>query len=402
MLSESEAVSRIQAVISPLPCQRVALSDALHGFTPRAIHALVPLPGFDNSAMDGYAVRAADTRSGEPLKVTGAVAAGALADLKVAPQCAVRIFTGAPMPPGADAVIMQEDVSRLQEGQEILCKEPVEPGENVRTVGCDLCVGQRLVEAGDRLTPARLAALASQGLAKTEIATAPRIAVLSTGDELIPPGQPLQPGRIFNSNATLLEALLRELCPQAQVTTRHVPDDLVRTTEALRELTSTQDFIIISGGVSVGEHDFVKPALQALRIGAEFWRVKVKPGKPFLFARTEDSERSCHLFGLPGNPVSAYVTYQLFVRPALLKALGASERETQLPRASATLAMAVRNKGDRPHYVRGRHEAGQFTPTGVQQSHALFGLSQANALLRLEPNEELPQGAGVMVQLCGM
>ena len=401
MLSESEAVSRILAAISPLPCQRVPLSMALHGFTPQAVQARVPLPGFDNSAMDGYAVRAADTQSSEPLQVTGAVAAGAQADLMVEPQCAVRIFTGAPMPAGADAVIMQEDVSRLNDGLQILCNEPVAPGENVRLLGCDLCVGQRIVHAGDRLTPARLAALASQGLAELEMASAPRIAILSTGDELTPPGKPLPPGRIYNSNATLLEALVREQCPQAQVTTHLVADDLMRTTEALRELTRDKDFIIISGGVSVGEHDFVKPALQALGIKADFWRVKVKPGKPFLFARTEESARPCHLFGLPGNPVSAYVTFQLFVRPALLRALGASDHEAALPQVMATLTAPVRNRGDRPHYLRGRHEAGRFTPTGVQQSHALYGLSQANALLRLEPEQELFAEATVTALLCG-
>ncbi len=402
MLTENEAVSRILAAITPLPSQRVPLATALHSFAPRPVHALVPLPGFDNSAMDGYAVRAADTRTSAPLQVTGAIAAGGLADISVAPQCAVRIFTGAPMPAGADAVIMQEDVTKLSEGQQITCMEPVEPGENVRLLGCDLCVGQRIVDTGDRLTPARLAALASQGLAKTEASSPPRIAILSTGDELTPPGQPLLPGRIFNSNATLLETLVREQCPHAQVTTHHVPDDLDCTTEALRELTSSQDFIILSGGVSVGEHDFVKPALQSLRIKAEFWRVKVKPGKPFLFARTEDAERPCHLFGLPGNPVSAYVTFQLFVRPALLKVLGASDREAMLPQVTATLTAAVRNKGDRPHYLRGRHEAGKFTPMGVQQSHALYGLSQANALLRLNPEEELPAGTAVTALLCGM
>lgn len=402
MLTEHDAIARILGRITPLPSQRVSLAAALHAFAPRPIHALVPLPGFNNSAMDGYAVRAEDTKTQEPLKVTGAVAAGATADgVTVEPKCAVRIFTGAPMPPGADAVIMQEDVSTLDEGKQITCKEPVVTGENVRTLGCDLCVGQRIVEAGDRLTPPRLAVLASQGLAQAEVAAFPRIAIITTGDELVPPGKPLKPGGIFNTNAILLEGLVREICPAAHVTAHHVPDDLMRTVETLRELTTTQDFIIMAGGVSVGEHDFVKPALQALRIRAEFWKVKVKPGKPFLFAKSEDGARHCHLFGLPGNPVSVFVTFQLFARPALLKALGAGEREIPLPQVPATLSAPVTNPGNRPHYLRGRYENGKFTPSGVQQSHALYGLSQSNALLRMDPNQEHAAGASTTVLLCG-
>jgi molybdopterin molybdotransferase len=263
MLTESDALARILARIHPLPGHRVPLSAALHAFAARPVHALVPLPGFDNSAMDGYAVRAQDTHTHEPLHVTGAIPAGGKADAKLEAQCAMRIFTGAPMPAGADAVIMQEDVTTSNGGDQIVCHEPVECGENVRLMGCDLCVGQRVVATGDRLTPARLAAIASQGLAQTVVAAAPRVAIVTTGDELIPPGQPLQPGMLFNSNAVMLEGLVREQCADARITARHIPDDLGRTTEALRELTATQDFIILSGGVSVGEHDYVKPALQA-------------------------------------------------------------------------------------------------------------------------------------------
>lgn len=401
MLTEHDAITRILAKITPLPLQRVPLAAALHAFAPRPVHALVPLPGFNNSAMDGYAVRAEDTKTQEPLSVTGAIAAGATAELKLEPRTAIRIFTGAPIPPGADAVIRQEDVSTLDGGKQIACKEPVVLGENVRLLGCDLCVGQRIVEAGDRLTPARLAALASQGLAQTEAAESPRIAIVTTGDELIPPGKPLKPGGIFNTNTILLEGLVRELSAGAKLTTHHVPDDLSRTVEVLRELTGTQDFIIMAGGVSVGEHDFVKPALQGLRIRAEFWKVKVKPGKPFLFAKSEDTGRPCHLFGLPGNPVSAYVTFQLFVRAALLKALGAADREIPLPQTPAVLTAPVSNPGNRPHYLRGRHADGKFTPSGVQQSHALYGLSQANALLRLDAGQDLATGASATVLLCG-
>src|SRR3954470_2188139 len=196
MLTDSEALTRILARIGPLPSHRVALSSALHAFAMRPMHATVPLPGFDNSAMDGYAVRATDTCTQEPLRVTGALAAGDSAKFKLEPGCAIRIFTGAAMPPGADAVIMQEDVTTLDGENTIMCREAVEPGENVRVLGCDLCVGQHIVAAGDRLTPQRLAVLASQGLAKVEVATEPRIGIVTTGDELICPSAILQSGML--------------------------------------------------------------------------------------------------------------------------------------------------------------------------------------------------------------
>lgn len=400
MLTEQEALDHILSAVTPLPVRRAPLREALHGYAARAMHATIPLPGFDNSAMDGYAVRAEDTTSTEPLTILSAVAAGGTADITLQPHTAIRIFTGAPMPPGADAVIMQEDVSTDAEKKTIVCKEPVERGENVRVLGCDLCVGQRIVDKGEPLNAARLAVLASQGLTHVDIAEAPRIAVVTTGDELIPPGEPLPPGKLYNSNGIMLEAMLRSVGIASPIALHHLRDHLEDTVATLRELTQEHDFIILSGGVSVGEHDYVKPALKALGIPAEFWRVKVKPGKPVLFAKTATSSRPCHLFGLPGNPVSSHVTFHLFVRPALLKVLGAGDASLSLPRVNATLTRAMKNRGDRPHYIRGVHEDGKFTPTGVQQSHALFSLSRANAFLRMEPEQEIREGDQVRVLLC--
>ncbi|RBP46087.1 molybdopterin molybdotransferase [Roseimicrobium gellanilyticum] len=400
MLTEQEALEHILSSVTALPSQSVPLREGVRSYAARAIHATIPLPGFDNSAMDGYAVRAEDTRTTEPLRVTGAIAAGDVAGVSLEPHTAIRIFTGAPMPPGADAVIMQEDVSTDAEKKSIVCKEPVELGENVRVLGCDLCVGQRIVDKGEPLNAARLAVLASQGLTHVDIAEAPRIAVVTTGDELIPPGEPLLPGKLYNSNGIMLEAMLRSVGISSPITFHHLRDNLEETVSALRELTRQHDFIILSGGVSVGEHDYIKPALKALDIPAEFWRVKVKPGKPVLFAKTVSSPRPCHLFGLPGNPVSSHVTFHLFVRPALLKVLGAGNASRSLPRVSATLTRAMKNRGDRPHYIRGVHEDGKFTPTGVQQSHALFSLSRANAFLRMDPEQELAEGATVQALLC--
>ena len=235
--------------------------------------------------------------------------------------------------------------------------------------------------------------LASQGIATLQVHRLPTVSVLSTGDELMAPGQPLQPGQLYNSNGPMLAAMLAGLGVK-DVQIEHCRDDLDATIQALGTLAGTRDVIIISGGVSVGDHDHIKPALQALGMTPELWRVKIKPGKPFLFVhRTQP--RPLYVFGLPGNPVSSFVTYQLFVRSALLKLMGAAD--FALPAIEAELTGAVENDGGRAHYLRGRHAHGRFSPSGVQQSHALFGLSQSNALLLVRPGESISAGARVVV-----
>jgi len=401
MLTETQALQLILDAVSALPAETLPFHEAPHRFSAANVAATVPLPGFDNSAMDGYAVVAAETVGDTPLQVIGEQPAGVDQRLQLLPGTAIRIFTGAPIPAGADAIIMQEDVSvqTLDEGIAIRCTEPVEHGENIRLTGCDLCIGQRILSVGDALTPARLGLLASQGLSHISATATPGLAIITTGDELIPAGQPLQPGQLYNSNATMLAALARSI-QISDVTPLHVPDDLALTTACLRDAIENHEVILLAGGVSVGDHDHVKAALSALGIQPALWRVKVKPGKPLLFCKADRPGRSpCYIFGLPGNPVSAYVTYQIFVRPALLKIMGASPQAQQLVKFSALLAIPQENRGDRPHYVRGQYHEGRFTPLGVQQSHALYGLSQANALMRQGPMESYAEGTPIEVLL---
>lgn len=392
LLTEDEARARILAQIRTLPSVSTPLREALGRFAAHEVFATQPLPAFDNSSMDGYAVVVPGDKgvaAGTRLRVRGEQPAGADRGLHGVPGEAIRIFTGAPIPGGIGAVVMQEDVERTEEV--ITLKEPVEPGENIRRAGGDLARGQRLFGAGARLTAARLALLASQGFAETETVRAPRVAVLATGDELRRAGETLSPGEIYESNGALLAGLVTPLGARVTVLERALDerDDLdAKLAAGLGE----HDALVIAGGVSVGERDLVKERLAAAGVQLDLWRVRVQPGKPFLYGRAPDA----HVFGLPGNPVSAFVTFLLFVRPALLKLMGAADDELPLRSFPARAGVELVNGGNRPHYLRGTLDAqGTFQMVGRQESHALFALSRSRALACVPPGTTLPAGAEI-------
>jgi molybdopterin molybdotransferase len=389
MISEEEARNRILEAVSPRPEQTVLLSDALDCFSARDVVARLPLPMFDNSAMDGYAVVASSSRKGARLQVIGEQPAGPDRRLRISPGQAVRIFTGAPIPAGADAVVMQEDTTR--EGNEIVVNVDVDPGEFIRRRGCDLAEGQKILRRGERIHPATSALLASQGFADVTIGGQVSAAIVSTGDEIVMPGRKLEQGQIYDSNSTLLRALVQR-CGATVTSAEHCPDQPERLIEAI-QCGIRNHVLVIAGGVSVGEHDLVQATLHSLGAKIDIWRVAIKPGKPFLFGEAG----GCAVFGLPGNPVSAFVTFMQFVRPAILKMMGANNLD--LPKTQARLTVDLANEGDRTHYMRGRIDNGTFAPIGRQESHALFGLSQSNALLRVAVGESLKAGAIVDVQI---
>jgi len=389
MISEADARAKILGAAKPLPARKMSILEALGHFAAEDYFARLALPMFDNSAMDGYAVISSGCDRGKRLRVVGEQPAGVDRKLSVSKGEAIRIFTGAPLPKGADAIVIQEDVMR--EGDEILLNTDVDVGEFIRRRGCDLGEGQKIVNRGEKIRGTTQGLLASQGLADVNVGGQVRAAVISTGDELAEAGERLQPGQIYDSNSVLLQSLLKH-CGATVAMSAHCADN-ARALEREFQAAAKNQILFVTGGVSVGEHDLVRATLRDLGAKIDIWRVAIKPGKPFLFGGLG----SCFVFGLTGNPVSAFVTFLQFVRPAILKMMGA--RVVDLKKLPARLTTDQRNESERAHYIRGKFEHGDFTPIGRQESHALFGLSQANALLRLEVGGSRKQGEMIEVEL---
>jgi molybdopterin molybdotransferase len=379
LLSERETLDRVLKSVGQLGTENVSIWEAGNRVLAQEIVATVALPRFDNSTVDGYAVCSHEAVTGAKLAIAGEQAAGADQGLSLGHGEAIRIFTGAPIPKNADAVVMQEDVDCSEKS--ILVREGVNRGENIRVRGGDLCEGQTVARNGALLNAPILAAIASQGLRELPVFERPRVAVIATGSELRSQGESLRPGEIYETNRLLIAQLVEASGATAEVF-EIVPD----TDEAhLRSFDRARgyDAIAVAGGVSVGAKDLVKPTLQGLGATLDLWRVSIKPGKPFMFGRIGTTL----IFGLPGNPVSAFVTFLLFARPALWKLGGRTE--LALPRATARLGEKLVNRSDRPHYIRGIYAGGKFSPVGRQESHALYALSQANALCRVEPDQTI-------------
>ena len=364
--------------VVPLEAEPVALKDALGRVLAEPVTSADAVPGFDNSAMDGYAVRAADTAGadgGARLPVVDESRAGHPAQRRLAEGEAVAISTGAMVPEGADAVVRVEDTDAGS--QEVEIRVEVEAGRDIRRAGEDIAAGEAVLAAGDEIGPAEAGVLVSVGRGEVACARRPRVNLLTTGDELQEPGEPLRPGAIRNSNAYSVSGLIRR-SGAVLGAVEMVPDDRDATADALARVL-TGDVVVISGGVSVGAHDHVRPTLAALGAEEVFWGVALRPGKPTWFGVAPSG---CLVFGLPGNPVSAMVTFLLFVRPAIRAMLGASP--TQADRATAVLDSDYPKQPGRAHVVRCRLElrddGWHATPTKDQGSHVLTSMLGADAL----------------------
>jgi molybdopterin molybdotransferase len=353
MKSLDDALAQLLAHAMPLSeTEQVATFDADGRVLAQDVVSALQVPPQDNSSMDGYAVRCADlSHAGLALPVSQRIAAGssgtALAAMSVA-----RIFTGAPIPPGADAVVMQEDCAVQPDGNVQVLSTPL-PGQWIRRAGEDVTRGAVVLSKGQRLTPAELGLAASIGMSQLIVARRPRVALFSTGDELVMPGEvapeDMKPGSIYNSNRFFLKALLVRMgCEVTDLGI--VPDQLEATVEALRTAAQQHDLILTSGGVSVGEEDHIKPAVQSLG-QLDLWQIAIKPGKPFAYGRVMDA----HFIGLPGNPVSSFVTFLMLVRPFLLKLQGAPD---VTPESIAVRSDFTWARGDkRREFLRARRNA---------------------------------------------
>ncbi len=345
----------------------------------------VTVPPLDNAAMDGYALRLADWSCEAWLPVSQRIPAGHLGR-ELVPGTAARIFTGAPLPPGADCVVMQEDCE-VDAGRVRIAVAP-RPGGHIRRAGEDIRADQVVLDAGTRLGPAQLGVAASVGASELHVVRRLKVAVFFTGDELVTPGQPLPPGRIYNSNRATLSALLEQLGVEV-IDLGQVPDRLDATVAALRLAAGAADVVLTSGGVSVGEEDHVKAAVEQLG-SIEMWKVAIKPGKPLLYGRVGEAD----FLGLPGNPVSAFVVFCLFVRPFLLRRMGAHARSVLACTVPAAFDWpgGGRAAGTRREFLRARLEEGRALLYANQSSGVLTSLAWADGLVDVEAGIRIMSG----------
>lgn len=378
-----DAIARLLEMAEAAPItqhKRVRLADAEGRVLATDLVSTLDLPPWPNSAMDGYALRVADWR-GEPLPVSQRIFAGQAPE-PLAPGTCARIFTGAPVPEGADCVEMQENAEVLDD-QRVRFTESLKPEQNIRPQGQETRIGDTVLAAGTRLGPIELGLAASLGLAEVDVVRRVRVAVLSTGDELIEPGQPLGPGQIYNSNRVLLCSWLTRL--QCEVVDAGIlPDDLAKTRSALASLHEV-DLILSTGGVSVGEADFLGHALRE-EGELSLWKLAIKPGKPLTFGHF----RGVPVIGLPGNPASTLVTFALLARAYLLRRQGVLD---VTPLKFAVPAGFVWTRpGNRREYLRGRLEQGRAVPYRNQSSGVLRSAAWADGLIEMREGATVAEG----------
>jgi molybdopterin molybdotransferase len=399
MKSVAEAYAEVLTAFTPLGPERVTLLEALDRYSARDVLAGTALPPFDNSAMDGYSLLASAVAVASPeqpvsLPVRGESRAGGEQLQPLAPGHVQRIFTGAPLPPGADAVELQENVERS--GDHVAFRGPVAAFANVRRRGSDVAEGSVALPAHSAIGPGEIALLASLDQACVDVYRRPRVAILCTGDELRDIGESPRPGTIVNSNAYALAAQTKAAGAEPWLLPA-VRDVRASIATALRQALLA-DVVVLSGGVSVGEYDLVRDALGDVGLALEFWKVRMKPGKPLSFAK----HGRVPVLGLPGNPVSAWVTFELFVRPGLRRMLG--DPAPSRPRLRVKLARALQRKPGRTEFARARlrpSETGWLGELLTQQgSGALSSLVGVDALLEIpEECAELDAGAEVLAWL---
>jgi molybdopterin molybdotransferase len=375
VISLEEAQARLIALATPLAVEDVSLTDAIGRWAAAPVSALRTQPAQNMSAMDGYAIAYSD-RAG-PWHVVGESAAGARFSRVLEVGQAVRIFTGAVMPEASDSVIIQEDVMRSENIMTVAPELEIIFGQHVRKAGSDFPIGELLIDMGERISPARVALAAMGGHGRLSVRRRVRVALISTGNELVAPGEPTNDDQIPSSNALMLAAMLRDY--QCDVISAGIVPDSLDALETVFRSTEA-DILVTIGGASVGDHDLVRPALLAAGATLDFWKVALRPGKPLMAGRL--GQRL--VLGLPGNPVSAFVTATLFLKPLVEALSGAADPFPS--RQTAVLNGALPPTGPRTDHVRASRLAGTVTPIGRNDSAALLSLAQSGALIIRAPN----------------
>jgi molybdopterin molybdotransferase len=374
LLPVDEAIAQLLAGVAPLPAETVPLAQALGRVLAEDVTALLTQPPFPASAMDGYAVRAAEAKAAARLKVIGMSRAGERYSGALGQGEAVRIFTGAPVPEGADAILIQENAKR--EGDTVEVVEPVMAGRHIRPAGLDFRAGDTPLHAGTRISPHAISLAASMGHARLSVRRKPRIAILANGDELVPPGAIPGPDQIVSSNGIGLAALVTELGGVA--IDLGIAPDRREAIAAFVDRAADADILVTTGGASVGEHDLVQDALKDRGLKLDFWKIAMRPGKPLMVGRLGDMR----VLGLPGNPVSTFVCAHLFLTPLLCAMLGLP---TAANAARARLRAPMPENDGRQDYVRAKlsrtADGLEATPFDVQDSSMLSTLAAADALI---------------------
>jgi molybdopterin molybdotransferase len=397
MITYEDALRKVLEKAEALGTIELPLNQLLGHTLAEPLVADFDLPSFDNSAVDGFGVLVQDLVKATPespavLELDGELRAGKAGDVErysLPSNTAIKILTGAMVPPSVEAVVMRE-FCQEKDGR-LIVHQAVCQGENIRRKGGEVRAGTTILGRGTKIDPPVLALIATVGSDRAVAYRKPRVSIVVTGDELVPPGSKLEAGQIFDSNAFALEAALRCLgIDQCKIL--HVRDAVDETSDALKEALAFGDIVISSGGVSVGDHDYVKPTLEALNVETVFWRIAIKPGKPVYFGTLDTGEKTKKLvFGLPGNPVSVLVTFHQFVKPAIKKIMG--ESAVKSPIFYAKLKSAIRKRAGRLDFMRGileAKESAELYATAVkgQDSHMLTGLAAADCLLHFAADAE--------------
>jgi len=397
MIEYEQALKKVLNSTSPLPSESVSLIKSLDRVLAEEVRAHQPIPPFQKATMDGYALRAQDTAGASEenpveLEIIADLPAGKVLKSALKEKCAIKIMTGAPLPKGADAVVMVEDTEK--KGKKVLVKKAVKPGENIGEAGEDVKKDELVISPGEKIGPAQMGMLASLGYSRVKVAKKPKVAVIATGSEIVEPGSRLSPGKIRNANGYSLYAL--SLRAGADAKYLGIAGD--KKSELRAKISQTKGFnlVLLSGGVSVGEYDLVKDQLKGFGVEPIFWQVRIKPGKPVFFGKKKNQL----IFGLPGNPVSAMVTFYLFVRPALDKMLG--KKHIGLKKGRAILAQDLKLKPGRVQFLRG-----SLTKEGIvrqvsifpnQKSGVLKSMVKSNVLVVVPAHiEEMEQGEEVEI-----